>query len=144
MADKEKNETSEEATARAVARYIRISPYKARKIMDLIRGKDLEEARRILAFSPTHAARVIVKVLESAVANAENNHNLRSEELVVRAGWVDEGPTLKRWMPRARGRATRIRKRTSHITIVLAPGEGKKLARRRRLPGRRQRKERAR
>jgi len=142
MAEKQKTEMSEEETARAVARYIRISPYKARKVMDLIRGKDLEEARRILAFSPTHAARVIVKVLDSAVANAENNHNLRSEELVVRAGWVDEGPTLKRWMPRARGRATRIRKRTSHITIVLAPGEKRQPKRRRRLPGRQQRKER--
>ncbi len=142
MAEKGNSEGREEVTARAVARYIRISPYKARKVMDLIRGKELEEAKRILAFSPTHASRVIGKVLDSAVANAENNQGLSADELVVQGGWVDEGPTLKRWMPRARGRATRIRKRTSHITIVLGRGEKGQPPRKRRLPGRQTRKER--
>jgi large subunit ribosomal protein L22 len=142
MAEKQGLKEREQVTARAVARYIRISPYKARKVMDLIRGKEVEEAQRILAFSPTHASRVIGKVLNSAVANAENNQNLRSDELVVQGGWVDEGPTLKRWMPRARGRATRIRKRTSHITIVLGLSEKRRPVRKGRLPRRQPRKER--
>jgi large subunit ribosomal protein L22 len=104
---------------KAVARYVRISPYKARQVADLIRGKDLEEARYITSFSPKSAARVIGKVLESAVANAENNNGLRADDLMVVNCYVDEGPTLKRWRPRAYGRAARIRKRTSHITVVL-------------------------
>lgn len=134
MADK-RNDTDKVAV-KALARYIRISPYKARKVMDLVRGKDVEEAKRILAFSTTHASRVIEKVLDSAVANAENNNNLRMEELVVDGGWVDEGPTLKRWQPCSRGRATRIRKRTSHITIVLGPSEKKEADRDRKRRGR--------
>jgi large subunit ribosomal protein L22 len=108
---------------RAVARYVRISPYKARQIADLIRGKDIEEARYITSFSPKHAARVVGKVLESAVANAENNEGLRAENLVVVNCYIDEGPTLKRWRPRAMGRATRINKRTSHITVILGEQE---------------------
>ncbi len=123
-------------TVKAVARYIRISPYKARKAMDLVRGKDVEEARRILAFTPGHASAEVVKVLESAVANAENNNGLRADGLVVEGCWVDEGPTFKRWRPRAHGRATRIRKRTSHLTIVLSPGEKREDARKRKRPGR--------
>ena len=108
---------------RAVARYVRVSPYKARRIADQIRGKDLEEARYITRFSPLRAARLVGKVLESAVANAENNKGLRAEDLVVVNCYVDEGPTLKRWRPRALGRATRIRKRTSHITVILGERE---------------------
>lgn len=134
MADKQNGDGK--VAVRAIARYIRISPYKARKVMDLVRGKDVEEARRILAFTPGHASMEIVKVLESAVANAENNNDLRADDLVVDGCWVDEGPTLKRWRPRAHGRATRIRKRTSHLTIVLSPGEKKEAARKRRRPGR--------
>lgn len=111
-------------TVRAVARYVRVSPYKARQVADQIRGKDLEEARYIIRFSPKAAARLVGKVLESAVANAENNNGLRAEDLVVVNCYVDEGPTLKRWRPRALGRATRIRKRTSHITVVLGEREG--------------------
>ena len=107
----------------AVARYVRISPSKARQVADLIRGKGLEQARYITAFSPKEAARLIGKVLESAVANAENNEGLNADNLMVANCYVDEGPTLKRWRPRAHGRATRIRKRTSHITVVLAERE---------------------
>lgn len=124
----------EKLQVRAVARYVRISPYKARQVARLIKGKDVEEARFIVSFTPKHAARVIGKVLESAVANAENNNGLRAENLVVANCYVDEGPTLKRWRPRALGRATRIRKRTSHITVVLTEKEeaGKAPAGRRR------------
>jgi len=116
---------------RAVARYVRVSPYKARRIAELIRGKDLEEARYITSFSPQSAARLVGKVLESAVANAENNNGLRAEDLVVVNCYVDEGPTLKRWRPRAMGRATRIRKRTSHITVILGEKEKREKERRR-------------
>src|SRR4030067_3384361 len=107
----------------AVARYVRISPSKARQVADLIRGKGLEQARYITAFSPKEAARLIGKVLESAVANAENNEGLNADNLMVANCYVDEGPTLKRWRPRAPGRATRLRKRTRHITVVLAERE---------------------
>lgn len=121
---------------RAVARYVRVSPYKARQVAGLIRGKDLEEARYITNFSPQGAARLVGKVLESAVANAEHNHGLRADDLMVVNCYVDEGPTLKRWRPRAYGRATRIRKRTSHITVILGereerPQKGRRAARRR-------------
>src|SRR4030042_3145392 len=104
----------------AVARYVRISPSKARQVADLIRGKGLEQARYITAFSPKEAARLIGKVLESAVANAENNEGLNADNLVVENCYIDEGPILKRWRPRAHGRAPRIGKRTSHITLVLS------------------------
>ncbi len=129
-------ETGEEGVkVRATARYVRISPYKARQVADLIRGKDLEDARYITGFSARGAARVVGKVLESAVANAENNQGLRADDLVVVNCYVDEGPTLKRWRPCARGRATRIRKRTSHITVVL--GEREEPARKARRAGKR-------
>jgi large subunit ribosomal protein L22 len=105
--------------AKARARYVRITPTKARRVIDLIRGRHVEEARRILRFSPLGAARTVSKVLDSAVANAEQSPGIIPENLVVRAAWVDEGPTLKRYRPRAYGRATRIRKRTSHITLVV-------------------------
>lgn len=105
--------------ANARARYVRISPPKVRQVAALLRGKHLDEARRILAFTPKAAGREISKVLEAAVANAEHNFQLPQNELMVRVVRADEGPTLKRWRPRALGRAYRIRKRTSHIEVVL-------------------------
>jgi ribosomal protein L22 len=106
---------------RAQARYVRTSARKARLVCDHIRGKDVEEARAILAFTPRGAARAWSKLLDSAVANAEHNHELVGEELMIASVYADEGPTLKRFRPRAMGRATRIRKRTSHLTITLTP-----------------------
>jgi ribosomal protein L22 len=108
---------------RAQAKYVRTSARKARLVCDHIRGKDVAEARAILAFTPRAAAKDWAKLLESAVANAEHNHELVGEELRVAAVYADEGPTLKRYRPRAMGRATRIRKRTSHLTITLTPKE---------------------
>ena len=105
--------------AKARARYVRITPTKARRVIDLIRGRHVEEARRILRFSSLGAARTVAKVLDSAVANAEQSPGIIPENLIVRGAWGDEGPTLKRFRPRAYGRATRIRKRTSHITLVV-------------------------
>ena len=107
----------------ARARYVRTSARKARLVCDHIRGKDVTEARAILAFTPRAAAKPWLKLLESAVANAEHNHELVGEELKIAAVHADEGPTLKRFRPRAMGRATRIRKRTSHLTITLTPKE---------------------
>jgi ribosomal protein L22 len=106
---------------RAVAKWVRISPRKARLVTEHIRGRTVPEARTILAFTPRAAAREVEKVLRSAVANAEANHGLIGDELVVDTAIVDEGVTLKRWRPQARGRAHRIRKRTCHITILLTP-----------------------
>jgi ribosomal protein L22 len=106
---------------RAQARYVRTSARKARLVCDHLRGKSVEEARAILAFNPRGVARDWSKVLESAIANAENNHELIAEDLVVREAFADEGPTIKRFRPRARGSASSIRKRTSHLTITLAP-----------------------
>jgi ribosomal protein L22 len=108
---------------RAQAKYVRTSARKARLVCDHIRGKDVEEARAILAFTPRAAAKAWIKLLESAVANAEHNHELVGEDLRIAAVHADEGPTLKRYRPRAMGRATRIRKRTSHLTITLTPKE---------------------
>jgi large subunit ribosomal protein L22 len=105
--------------ARAVAKWVRIAPRKARLVADHIRGRTVPEARTILAFSPQAAARELEKVLRSAVANAEANHGLIGDELVVSTASVDDGVTLKRWRAQARGRAHRIRKRTCHITITL-------------------------
>ena len=107
----------------AKARYIRQSPYKVRRVLDLVRGLGVEDARDVLDFTNRRAAGTIRKVLDSAVANAEHNHALDADELIVSEAFADEGPTLKRFRPRARGRATRIRKRTSHITIVVADGD---------------------
>lgn len=109
--------------ARAVARYVRQSPYKVRRVLDLVRGLPVDEARAVLAHLNRRAAEPVRKALESAIANAEHNLALDADELVVAEAYADEGPTLKRWRPRARGRATRIRKRTSHITIVVADEE---------------------
>lgn len=104
---------------RASARYVRVAPNKARQIVRHIRGLDVEQARNVLLLEPKGAGRYVQKVLDSAVANAENNHDLNPDDLVVTSAVVDEGPTLKRFQPRAMGRAYRIRKRTSHITITL-------------------------
>ncbi|HHZ19409.1 MAG TPA: 50S ribosomal protein L22 [Firmicutes bacterium] len=110
--------------AKAVARYVRIAPRKARQVIDLIRGKRVEEALNLLRFTPRNAADVIAKVLKSAVANAENNHQLNRNGLVVSEAYVDQGPTMKRYHPRAQGRMAMIRKKTSHITIVVKEKEG--------------------
>ncbi|MPZ69462.1 MAG: 50S ribosomal protein L22 [Actinobacteria bacterium] len=107
----------------ATARFIRMSPTKARQVVDLIRGRHIDDARRVLAFTSKAATEPVAKVLESAVANAEHNRGLIPDELMVVRTWVDEGPTLKRFRPRAMGRATRIRKRTCHISVVVGrPG----------------------
>jgi large subunit ribosomal protein L22 len=103
----------------ATAKYIRMSPTKARQVVDLIRGRHVEDARRVLRFTSRAASTPVAKVLESAVANAEHNGGLPADELVVARAWVDEGPTLRRFRPRALGRATRIRKRTCHIAVVV-------------------------
>jgi large subunit ribosomal protein L22 len=105
---------------RAQAKWVRTSARKARLVLDHIRGRSVPEARTILAFTSRAAATDVEKVLRSAVANAEANHGLDGDELVVEAAYADEGPTLKRWKPRARGRVNRIKKRTCHVTLVLA------------------------
>jgi large subunit ribosomal protein L22 len=105
---------------KAHSRYIRQSPYKVRRVLDLVRGLPVEEAEHMLRLTPRAAADPIAKVLKSAVANAEHNHALDPEELVIAEAFADEGPTLKRFRPRARGRASRIDKRTCHITIVVS------------------------
>jgi ribosomal protein L22 len=110
---------AEPVFVRAQAKYVRSSPRKARLVVDVIRGKSVEEARAILVHTPRAAAEPVLKVLESAIANAEHNHELLPEELRIHQVMVDEGPTIKRFRPRALGRATKIRKRTSHITINL-------------------------
>jgi large subunit ribosomal protein L22 len=112
--------TAERQEVRAVARWVRMSPRKARLVAEHIRGRSVPEARTVLAFTPRAAAREIEKVLRSAVANAEANHNLVGDELVVSSAYVDEGPVMKRWRARARGRASRITKPTCHITVVLS------------------------
>ncbi|MCJ7593234.1 MAG: 50S ribosomal protein L22 [Desulfobacterales bacterium] len=105
--------------ARAAAKYVRFSPRKARLIMDEIRGKKVEEALRLLSFSPKKGAFILKKLISSAVANAEANSEIDVDNLFVKRIFADEGPTMKRFMPRAMGRATKIRKRTSHLTVIL-------------------------
>jgi len=112
--------TNERPGTRAQVRYCRMSAYKARQVLDLIRNKEVQQADEILQFAERDAAIVIRKCLASAMANAENNDGIDRSELYVSACFADEGPTLKRWRPRARGRATRIRKRTCHITIIVS------------------------
>ena len=119
-----KGQTADRVIVRAQAKYVRSSPRKARLVCDHIRGKTVPEARAILAFSPRSVSEAWSKLLESAVANAENNHDLVGDELKIHAVFADAGPTIKRFRPRAMGRATRIRKRTSHLTIQLTPREG--------------------
>ena len=109
--------------AYASARFVRITPMKARRVVDMVRGMTVEEARPLLKFAPQAAAETVLKVLNSAVANAETTEGLATGDLVISVAQVDEGPTMKRWRPRAQGRATRINKRTSHITLVVQPAE---------------------
>src|SRR5512139_2784537 len=107
----------------ASARYVRITPMKARRVVDMVRGLPVDEAQALLQFAPQAAAQTVYKVLESAIANAETTEGLATDDLVVSVAQVDEGPTMKRSRPRAQGRATRILKRTSHITLVVQPAE---------------------
>ena len=109
--------------AKATAKYIRVSPRKARLVIDLIRGKKLREAEAILRFIPNRSAEAIAKVLKSAAANAENNLNLVKDELIVTKAYIDEGTSLKRFKPRSHGRADRMVHRTSHITVVVGTRE---------------------
>lgn len=109
--------------ARAIAKHIRISPRKVRIVLDTIRGKNVDEALAILKFTPNRSAAAISKVLKSAVANAENNHNMNRDSLYVSKAVADQGPTLKRLLPRAMGRSNIIKKKTSHITIVVKEKE---------------------
>jgi large subunit ribosomal protein L22 len=113
--------TPEVKEVRAAAKWVRITPRKARLVVEHIRGRTVPEARTMLAFTERAAAREIDKLLRSAVANAEANHNLVGDDLVVKTAYVDEGPTIKRWRARARGRAAQIHKRTCHITLTLGP-----------------------
>jgi large subunit ribosomal protein L22 len=113
--------TLETQEVRAVAKWVRMSPRKARLVAEHIRGRSVPEARTVLAFTQRAAAREIEKVLRSAVANAEANHGLNGDSLVVSAAYVDEGPVMKRWRARARGRVARIKKPTCHITVKLVP-----------------------
>ncbi|MFW5789964.1 MAG: 50S ribosomal protein L22 [Halanaerobiaceae bacterium] len=105
--------------AKAIAKHVRISPRKARQVIDLVRGKDVGDAIAILKNTPKRASKTIEKVVNSAIANAENNHDMIVEDLYVSEAYVDEGPTMKRFRPRAMGQASMIRKRTSHITVKL-------------------------
>lgn len=116
----------------ATARYVRITPMKARRVVDMVRGLPVDEALALLQFAPQAASETVYKVLESAIANATTTEGLDTDTLVVSVARVDEGPTMKRWRPRAQGRATRINKRTSHITLVVQPadaGSGKSVKR---------------
>ena len=106
--------------AKAHAKFIRVSPRKSRQVMDLIRGKNIGEAVGILKNTPRKASKLIEKVLHSAVANAENNHDMIADELYIKKAYVNEGPTMKRFRPRAQGSASPINKRTSHISIVVS------------------------
>ncbi len=110
--------------AKAVARYVRVTPNKVRLIADLIREKNVDQALSILKFTPNKGARVLEKVLISAIANAEHNYEMDVNALYVAKTYIDEGPTLKRWRAKAMGRVGRIRRRTSHITVVLQEREG--------------------
>ena len=107
------------ASARATVRYLQVSPYKIRQVLDLVRGLPVDDAIRVLQLCEKDAADPVLKLLDSAVANAENNNNLAADDLFVKEAYVDEGPTLKRWQFRAMGRVNRIRKRSSHITITV-------------------------
>ncbi|MDQ1491839.1 MAG: large subunit ribosomal protein [Actinomycetota bacterium] len=112
--------TKDTPQTRATLKYLRTSAYKVREVLDLIRGLDVDDARHVLQFNARGPAREVLKVMNSAVANADHTLNIPPDELFVSVAYADEGPTIKRWRPRARGRATRIRKRTCHITIIVA------------------------
>ncbi|HEU5011910.1 MAG TPA: 50S ribosomal protein L22 [Roseiflexaceae bacterium] len=109
--------------AKAVTRNVRISATKVRQVLDVVRGKPVDRALSMLQYMPQKAAREVARTLKSAAANAENNFDMSPEDLVIKTIYADEGPTLKRFMPRARGRADRINKRTTHITVVVDDGE---------------------
>jgi len=132
MADTATRETPQ---TKATLKYLRTSAYKVREVLDLIRGLDVDDARHVLQFSERGPAREVLKVLNSAVANADHTLNIPPDELKVMVAFADEGPTIKRWRPRARGRATRIRKRTCHITIIVARLTDAELQERRRREG---------
>ena len=119
--NKARREARQAEGVRAIAKYVRMTPRKLRLVADLIRGKSAQEAWSILEFTPKRAAGPLKKVLESAIANAKHNNELAPESLNVSRVLIDEGPTMKRYTPRARGRAGSIKKRTSHITVVVAP-----------------------
>lgn len=123
VSDRRKSLLGDQPGAFATARFVRISPMKARRVVDMVRGLPVEDATNLLAFAPQAASETVGKVLASAVANAETTEGLDRGNLVVSVAMVDEGPTMKRWRPRAQGRATRINKRTSHITLVVQPAE---------------------
>jgi large subunit ribosomal protein L22 len=123
--------TNERPGTRAVLKNSGVSAYKAREVLDLVRGKDYQQASEILEYCDREVATVIGKVLQSAAANAFHNNGIESEELFVSACYADEGTTLKRWRPRARGRATRIRKRTCHVTVIVSRMPEAELSRRR-------------
>ncbi len=108
---------------RASAKYVRVAPRKVRLVADQVRGKQIDEARALLRFSTRSAARDVAKLIDSAAANAENNHDLVADDMLISEITVDDGPTLKRYQPRALGRATKIDKRTSHIAVALTPEE---------------------
>jgi large subunit ribosomal protein L22 len=114
-------DAAETPRVRAKARYLRVAPRKARLVADQVRGLSVPEAQELLDFSPRGAAQPIRKVIASAAANAENNHELVADDMRIAEIRVDEGPTIKRWRPRARGRATRIDKRTCHVSVSLEP-----------------------
>jgi len=109
--------------AKAITKFVRISPIKVRPVIDLVRGKPVERALAILRYMPHKAAKEIARTIKSAAANAENNFEMDPDDLVVKTIFADEGPAFKRIMPRARGRADRIRKRTTHITVIVDDGE---------------------
>ncbi|CAB4343909.1 MAG: 50S ribosomal protein L22 [Actinobacteria bacterium] len=111
-------------TARAQARFVRVTPQKARRVINLIRGMNAAEAQTLLRFAPQTASEPIGKVLDSAIANATNNHQMDGRNLVIAEAFVDEGPTMKRFRPRAQGRASQILKRTSHITVIVTEQKG--------------------
>jgi large subunit ribosomal protein L22 len=121
--------------AYARARFVRITPLKARRVVDMVRGMPAQEAMTILQFAPQAAAETIRKLVASAVANAETTEGLDAADLVISQATVDEGPTMKRWRARAQGRASRINKRTSHITVVVTPREDKSQAHKNRKAG---------
>jgi large subunit ribosomal protein L22 len=127
--------TKDTPQTRATLKYLRTSAYKVREVLDLIRGLDVDDARHVLQFNDRGAAKDVLKVLNSAVANADHTLNIPADELKVAVAYADEGPTIKRWRPRARGRATRIRKRTCHITIIVARLSDRELQQRQRRDG---------
>ncbi len=123
---KQENAATDSREVRAVAKYVRTAPRKLRLVIDIVRGKEVKDALTILKFTPQRAARVLEKVLNSAVANAENNFRMDKDNLYVYRAYIDPGPTMKRWIPRAQGRASAIHKRTSHITFVVKESKGVK------------------